>query len=82
MPKTRRASRRQRGGFLDFITDLFKSTPSTNTIVKKNEGAANTASTNGMLAPPVAPAGGRRKNRKNTRKTRKHRKNTRRSCRR
>ncbi len=79
MPKTRRASRKQRGGFIDSIMQFFSGTPSTN--VKKNEGAANTASTNGALAPPVAPAGGRRKNRKNTRKTRKHRKNTRRSCR-
>ena len=80
MPKTRRASRRQRGGFLDFITDLFSSTPSTN--VKKNEGANTASSGTNALAPPMAPAGGRRKNRKNTRKTRKHRKNTRRSCRR
>lgn len=74
MPKTRRASRKQRGGFLDFLGDLFgSSTPSANANVRKNEGT-NT------LAPPAVPTGGRRKNRK-SRKQHKSRKNTRRSCR-
>lgn len=72
---TRRASRRQRGGFLDW---LFGSSNVAANTEKKNTYVTNAAPANAPVYANAAPVGGRSRKAKKSRKVRKASKRSRR----
>ncbi len=75
MARTRRASRRQRGGFLDWLFGEKKNAPA-NTGANSSANTSANSSANSMNAPEASanvatPVGGRRKSRAHRKASRK-----------